>query len=214
MSIVAALLETIRREIRPLMGMVEFVTDIAMDADGTATMKGAKSDDEEGHPIDAAVSWQLGFQSRPLDGASGVVVKAGGRGGVAFLVGWRNRRYELTLEKGETAMVNEAGAVVKLDKDGKITATAKTGQLVTVNGEDYALPKWDHFLSGTVTPVVPGTPYGSLSGALTHILTALTTNCVNGVPLILPATPAFVNLTDFIARVSAAEYKSTKAKNG
>jgi phage gp45-like len=138
MSMVAALLETIRREMRPLMGIVEFVTDIVMDADGTATAKGAKSDDEVGHPIDAAVSWQLGFQSRPLDGASGVVVKAGGRGGLAFLVGWRNRRYELSLEKGETAMVNEAGAVVKLDKDGKITATAKTGQLVALNGEDYA----------------------------------------------------------------------------
>jgi phage gp45-like len=204
MSIVAALLETIRREIRPLMGMVEFVTDIAMDADGTATMKGAKSDDEEGHPIDAAVSWQLGFQSRPLDGASGVVVKAGGRGGVAFLVGWRNRRYELTLEKGETAMVNEAGAVVKLDKDGKITATAKTGQLVEVNGNDYSLLKTETLL-------------GDLSTLMTHLIAwvPLVVTAVATAPVGAAVDPGVASTATAIkAAITADTYKSTKAKNG
>lgn len=214
MSLVGEIMTAIRRETRPLLNMVEFVTDIVMDDDGTATCKGGKSDDDEGHPIDAAVAWQLGFYSRPLDGASGVVMKSSGKGGVAFLVGWRNRQYEVALEKGEVAVANEAGAVSKWDKDGKISHTAKAGQIVTINGEDYALPRWDHFLSGNIVPTAPGTPYSSLAGALTHILTALTTPCVNGAPLIAPATPALVNLTDFIARVSAAEYKSTKAKNG
>jgi phage gp45-like len=134
MSLVDAVMSAVRRELRRFDGLVEYVTDIVMDADGTADCKGAKTDDDQGHPIDAAVAWQLGFYSRPLDGASGVVVKSSGKGGVAFLVGWRNRKYEIALEKGEVAIANEAGAVIKLDKNGKVSADAKTGQDIVLNG--------------------------------------------------------------------------------
>jgi phage gp45-like len=204
MSLADEILSTIRREIRPLLGIVEFVTDIVMDADGTATAKGAKSDDDEGHPMDASVSWQLGFQSRPLDGASGVVVKAGGRGGVAFLVGWRNRKYELTLQKGETAMVNEAGAVVKLDKDGKITATAKTGQLVEVNGNDYSLLKTETLL-------------GDLSTLMTHLIAwvPLVVTGVATAPSGAAVDPGVASTAATIkAAIDANTYKSSKVKNG
>jgi phage gp45-like len=134
MSLVDEIMNRVKRELKRFDNMIEFVTDIVMDADGTATMKGRKTDDDQGHPIDAAVGWQLGFYSRPLDGASGVVVKSSGKGGVSFLVGWRNRKYEIALEKGEVAIANEAGAVIKLDKNGKVSADAKTGQDIVLNG--------------------------------------------------------------------------------
>lgn len=119
------------------------------------------------------------------------------------------------LKDGETAIWSAAvERGMHLTEDGDNKLGAASGQTVQVNGNDYKLPKWDHFLAGNVTPIAPGTPYASLAGALGIILTALTTPCVNGSPLIAPATPALANLTDFIARVSAAEYKSTKAENG
>lgn len=198
MSIVTEVAKSIMREIRPLMGIVEFVTDIVMDADGTATMKGAKSDDEVGHPIDAAVAWQLGFYSRPLDGASGVVVKAGGRGGVAFLVGWRNRQYELSLDKGDVAMANEAGAVVKLDKDGKITADATTGQLVALQGENYSAPKTEDL-------------YSAIDTFFTQFSTAAPI-------IVLPSgnpSPALIAAANVVkGLLSGATLKSTKVKYG
>lgn len=117
--------------------VVEHVTDLVFGSNGDVDAEGMRSDENErGHRIKASAAWHLGFYSRPLDGASGVVARVGGRG-ATFLVSYRNRQYEISLEKGEVAMANEAGARVLLNKDGKIAADAKAGQIVALNGEDY-----------------------------------------------------------------------------
>lgn len=187
-----------------LRGMVDYVTDLVFEDDGTASAKGAKVDDDDGEALTPTVAWHLGFYSRPLDGASGIVLKADGRGGTSFLIGYRNRQYEISLEKGECAMVNEAGAFVKCNKDA----------VVEVNGTDYHLPKFDHFLNGDVTASPPGSLYTSLSGAIGFIVGCLQTPCVSGSPLLVPGGPAEANLLDFIARLAASEYLSQKGKNG
>lgn len=115
----------IDRSVRGLRGMVEYVTEIVMDAAGNITSRGTDIEGDDGNVVEAETMWHLGFYSRPLDGSSGVVIKPDGRGGASFLLGWRNRQYEVALEKGEVAMANEAGARWKLDKDGNVRGDSK-----------------------------------------------------------------------------------------
>lgn len=194
MSIVRDIERIVGEKIAPLLAMVEYVTDIVMADDGTATCRGAKVDDDDGHDLRPNVAWQLGFYARPLDGASGVVIKAGGRGGMSFLVGWRNSQYEVTLDKGEVAMANEAGAVVKLDKDGNIIITPKAGQTIQIAGTSFSLLKTENFLD-------------ALKAALGTIPTAGATNWPG-------LTDSGTLMTTLTSAITAGTYKSTVAKNG
>ncbi len=195
-----SVIDLIERKMRPVVGLVEFVTDIVFGDNGEVDCKGAKSDDEDGHPIKATTAWHLGFYSRPLDGAIGVVVKGGGKGGVSFLVGFRDKQYEISLDKGDVAVANAAGAVSKWDKNGKITHTAASGQLVTINGEDYSLPKLETLLS-------------DLAAFIPMVITDLASAAAAPVGTYAPSLSTSAL---FIGAVTngGTPYKSTKAKNG
>ncbi len=204
MTSTTALRDLIMEYVRPLQSIVEYVTDLVFADDGTVDCKGAKSDDEDGHPIKATTAWHLGFYSRPLDGAIGVLVKGAGKSGVSFLVGFRDKQYEISLDKGDVAVANAAGAVSKWDKNGKITHTAKVGQLVTVNGEDYSLLKTETMLADLSTLM------GFLVTWVPLVVTAVST-----APSGTAADPGVATTAGNIkTAITNGSYKSTKAKNG
>lgn len=117
--------------------MVEIVTDIAMEASGLASSRGTHGlSEDEGHELDSETAWHFGFYSRPKDGARGVVLKADGEGNTSFLICYRDKQYELSLEKGEVGLKNAFDAYVLLNKDGKLE----------LNGTAYKGPKWDDWL--------------------------------------------------------------------
>jgi hypothetical protein len=98
--------------------VVQMVSDLVFDDDGNATCKGAADDDD----LAPTVGWHLGFYSRPNDGARGVVVKADGQGNTSFLFAWRDKQFELSLQKGECGVKapNSSGGSTLWDKDGNI----------------------------------------------------------------------------------------------
>jgi hypothetical protein len=74
---------------------------------------------------------------------------------------------------------------------------------IKIAGSTYSIPKWDDFLSAT----------GALKDVLTVIQTALTTNCVNGSPLLAPG-PDLAKLAAFITALGGSTYKLSKIKYG
>ncbi len=107
------------------------------------------------------------------------------------------------LEDGELAIFSKNVPKALHAKDsGDVALASKDGQVVSVNGTDYALPKWDDYIAAentfvdTVAAITP-IPVVGLPGAIAAIT------------VIVNAAVAFKN-----ARVAAASYKSTKAKNG
>jgi hypothetical protein len=114
---------------RLLPAIAEVVTDLVFDSDGNATGKGL-----DDHELDMTGGYHFGFYSRPGDGSRGVALKLGGEGNSSVLIAFRNKQYELTLEKDEIAMANAAGGVIKIDENGKITATPASGQTVELGG--------------------------------------------------------------------------------
>jgi len=101
-----------------------------------------------------------------------------------------------SIEEGETAMYCSAGGTeVRLDKDGNVKITSASGKLVTVNGDDYSLPKWDDYMTG-----------------LSSFLSALKTDMTAANAGSLVGNPAIIAFEGAIA--GAQQYKSTKAKNG
>lgn len=147
---------TIRREIRAVLAagfnlMIEAVTDLAFGDNGKVTAKGI--DDQD---IEAVVGYHFGFYSRPNDGATGVVVKLGGKGANSVLVAFRDTQYEMSLQKGEVGIQNAFGSTMLFKKDGTIE----------INGNTYALIK-DSILSDLATalgyiPTAASTPYPGL----------------------------------------------------
>lgn len=127
--------------------MVQMVTDLVFDSDGNASGTGA---DEES--IDPTVAYHFGFYSRPKDGARGVVLKADGQGNTSFLIGFRDKQYELMLNKGEVGMANAFGASVLLDQNG----------LVNLNGNDQSAVRGED-LQNWLTSHTHGTPVGPSS---------------------------------------------------
>ncbi len=109
--------------------MVELVTDIVMAANGVVRSKGAGK-----HDIESETAWHFGFYSRPLDGARGVVLKADGQGNTSFLIGYRDKQYELTLEKGEVGVASAFDSSILLDTDGHVNVDAKSGSFVKLGG--------------------------------------------------------------------------------
>lgn len=117
--------------------MVEIVTDIVMSATGVITARGTHGLGEtDGHELESETAWHFGFYSRPKDGARGVVLKADGQGNTSFLVCYRDKQYELSLEKGEVGMKSAFDSYVLLDQDGHVHAVPKTGSLVKLSSGD------------------------------------------------------------------------------
>ena len=135
--------------------MVQLVTGLRFDDDGNFTAKGADEED-----LDGTVGWQFGFYSRPKDDARGAIVKADGRGNASFLFCFRDKQYELSLQKGECGMKNAFDAYLLLNQAG----------LLELNGNEQHAPRGedlrDWLLSHThgtpvgpsSTPVQPFTP--------------------------------------------------------
>ncbi len=103
--------------------MVELVSDLVFPDSkaGLVTGKGAGD-----HELEADVGYQFGFQSRPLDGARGIVIKADGRGNMAVLFAFRDTQYEMSLEKGEVGIQNAFNARMLFDKNGRIIMNGGT----------------------------------------------------------------------------------------
>lgn len=178
-------------------GMVEIVTDIVMSATGVVTSNGMDEDDK----IESVAGWHFGFYSRPKDGARGVVLKADGQGNTSFLVAWRDKQYELTLEKGEVGIKNAFDAEILLDENGDILLTSKSGQKVKLNGADYSLLKTEDLLTDLETWV-------------TAANTVLGGNCVNGATITTYAAQSAALIAFATALNVAGAYKSTKVSNG
>lgn len=117
--------------------MVQMVTDLVFDDDGNASGTGA-----DGEQIDPTVGWHFGFYSRPNDGARGVLLKADGQGNTAFLFAFRDKQYEISLQKGECAIASAFGTKVHLKSSGDVDLVAtgsvhlgaETGLTPPVNG--------------------------------------------------------------------------------
>jgi phage gp45-like len=164
--------------------LVEIVTDIVMGSNGVATSQGTHLlGEDDGHPLESETAWHFGFYSRPKDGARGVVLKADGEGNTSFLFCFRDKQYELSLEKGEVGAKNAFNAYWLLNKNG----------VLELNGTDYALPKWDDFL----------TDFKTLVDGIDHIVA---TGLVK-----TDFTAAWTAMT---AKLTGGNYKSQKAKNG
>ncbi len=114
--------------------MVEMVTDIAMGDDGVATSKGThKLGEEEGHELESDAGWHFGFYSRPKDGARGVVLKADGQGNTSFLFCYRDKQYEMSLEKGEVGIKGAFGGSILLDKNDDVIFNSGTKKIARVD---------------------------------------------------------------------------------
>jgi phage gp45-like len=150
--------------------LVQLVTDLVFSAAGAFTGKGADDDDIEG-----TVGWNFGFYSRPNDGARGVVVKLGGRGNHSILVAYRDKQYELSLEKGECGMKNAFDATVLLNKQGEIVLNGGGNKVARVG---------DHGNVGTLTLTLTGTT--ALSGTYVDPDGA-STPVTSGTPITLKA---------------------------
>lgn len=95
--------------------LLERVTDLVFNDDGSVDGKGL---DDRDVPTTSA-GYHFGFYSRPKDGAVGVVVRFLG---LSFLAAWRDKQFEMSLNKGECGMQNAFSASVLLDKNGNIVS--------------------------------------------------------------------------------------------
>ena len=87
---------------------IEVVSDLVFADDGVVRGNGLAGQQTLMEP-----GFHFGFSSRPKDGAVGVRVWR-------ILVGWRDRQYEIALQKGESVMYSAGGAKLLCDKDGNI----------------------------------------------------------------------------------------------
>lgn len=144
-----------KRIVRALSSMIEYVTDVQFNDDGSVSAKGMDDSD-----LAPAIGYHFGFYSRPLDGAVGTVIKGDGKGGFSFLFAWRDRQYELSLQKGEVGIQNAFGAFVLLDKNALVNLNGSAQS--AVRGEDIKAWLEAHTHGTPVgpssTPVQPFTP--------------------------------------------------------
>lgn len=136
--------------------VVEFVTDLVFSAAGVWKAKGGHRADGEQEDLKGETAWHFGFYSRPKDGARGVVLKADGHGNTSFLVGYRDKQYELTLEKGEVGLKNAFDASLVLKQNGDISVDPKAGSKVLLAGgaDNVATKKDLSFLYFAITQAV------------------------------------------------------------
>lgn len=116
---------------RPNAFMVQIVTDVEIDEDGNATCEGA-----DGERLDPTVAYHLGFASRPKGNARGAVLKADGKGNTAFLFCWRDKQYEVSIQKGEAIAFapTEGGGNTLWDKNGNVITTPGGSGKVQLGG--------------------------------------------------------------------------------
>jgi phage gp45-like len=139
-------------------GLVEIVTDLIFKPDGVATGKGLASTDGEAHEIDPVVGWHFGFYSRPKDGARGVVLKADGQGNTSFLFAFRDKQYELSLEKGECGIQNAFNARILLNASGEVVVNDGTAKVARVGDKieshTHAFALTANLTTGAVTGTI------------------------------------------------------------
>ncbi len=131
------------------------------------------------HVDDELQHWQsYGFQSRPLAGADAVVLAMGGHSDqrIALLVG--DRRYNIALEGGEVAIVDDLGQRVHLTRTG-IVLEAPLVQLgagaalgVARVGDPVALDatpgtSWADQVKVAINLLAPGSVSASPTGVIT-----------------------------------------------
>jgi phage gp45-like len=166
----AAVERVVERALTRYRLLVERVSDLVF-SDQAATGKGA-----QGQDVGCEVAGMYGFQSRPPDGGDGIIVKFDGRAQSALLVGYRHRTYELKLEKGEVALVDQKGQVVHLKPNG-----------VTIDVSKNVGAKVEVLTDPTGATVIKGGQVllGGTTGAspTTLALNAQTLDPVTGVPL-------------------------------
>lgn len=109
--------------------MVTRVSNIVFNDKGVATSKGLGDED-----LESSVGFHWGFYSRPNDGSRGFVVKADGQGNTSVLVAWRDKQYEMTLNKGECGIKNAFGASTLWDKNGNVITTPGGSGKVQLGG--------------------------------------------------------------------------------
>lgn len=137
------------------LGMVEYVTHLAIDSDGVATSKG-----DDDHQLESQTGWHFGFYSRPNDGAIGVVLKAGGQGNNSLVICYRDKQYEMTLERGEVGIQNAFSASILLNKNGEIVLNGGTKKVARVDDTAKAsatLATWMGQVEGFINGASPGT---------------------------------------------------------
>ncbi len=71
---------------------------------------------------------QYGFASRPLDGAEGISLVQGNQ---IFLIATADRRYKISLEKGEVAIQTDEGDLIHLKRNKEILVSS--GNKITIN---------------------------------------------------------------------------------
>jgi hypothetical protein len=103
----------VREELRRSGLTAEIVTDLAVNDDGGALGKGLGDRDLGGD-----FAGQYGIYSRPLDGADGIALNLDGAGNFSILIGYRNRQYEVQIEKGEVLLRDDQGQTFHLKRDG------------------------------------------------------------------------------------------------
>lgn len=122
----------VREELDDL--LVERVSDLEAIDTGSVRGKGAAD-----QTVQAELAGQYGVQSRPPDGADGIVIRFPGGGG-GILIGYRHRQYEIGLDKGEIALVDDQGIKVVIKRNGVVVdasavATANVKVIAGANGK-------------------------------------------------------------------------------
>lgn len=115
-------------------------------------LAGRSQPDEPSYQEAVRRLWPFGMRSRPPSGVECVVVRSGGAPGV--LIAAESAKYgPADLEEGELAIYCiTSGAVIKLDKDGKITIDAAAAKDVVVNGGSLKVARdTDPVNAGTLT---------------------------------------------------------------
>lgn len=84
-----------------------------------------------------------GHYSRPLDGASGLLMAIAGNRGQAVALAVGDRRYRISLQAGEVAIADDQGQRVHLTRDGIVIETTKAldvtaGEAVTLTAPSVA----------------------------------------------------------------------------
>jgi phage gp45-like len=115
----------VREELRRSGLTAEIVTDLAVNDDGGALGKGLGDRDLGGD-----FAGQYGIYSRPLDGADGIALNLDGAGNFSILIGYRNRQYEVQIEKGEVLLRDDQGQTFHLKRDGIYLSTPKNNIVI------------------------------------------------------------------------------------
>jgi hypothetical protein len=177
-----------------LRNAIQLVRDIVIDSDGNAKCTGIDDEDQ----YEPTVGYIFGFQSRPTT-SRGVMLKSDGQGNTSFLVAFRNKQYELSLQKGEVGIKNEFDASTLWDKDGNITSVPGSGKvkLGAASGLEPAV------LGDSLQTRLADLESKLLSH--THVLTGSATCAAGGGAITGSATPTSVTLPHQTDNIKASK---------